>query len=166
MSSSLGKRRRLNNNNILYVNKQNRLNKRLFVINEKVLTTTEHKTMHDATYPCTITGIRWSLTIQGPASGENDANFSWAIVITRDNNDTKSFNFASESNLYAPEQDVLAFGCCRLANADKPGPQTHHFEGSTKTMRKLQHEDQIKFVYGAESSDGHVFGCVQSFCKT
>ncbi len=168
MSLVIGKKRRLNTGGELIITntRRNNLNKRLFVVNEEVSAGTFHKTILRGSYPCTATGLRWDLSIQGPGANDQDSNFAWAVVITRDGNETGQISFTTENNMYEPEQDVLAYGCCRLANASKPGPQTLHFNGSTKSMRKIQSADQLKFVYASSDDIGHIYGTVQVFCKS
>lgn len=90
--------------------------------------------LFQASYPCTIAGIRWSCV------GVNAQTFTkWCIHILREGEPNKNVNFGGA--LMNPESDVIAFGTFGTAAA--PGPALIPFEGSTKTMRKLQSGDKL-----------------------
>lgn len=105
-----------------------------------------------ATFPCTITGLRWAIK----NSGLN--NVHWCIIVLRDGMTADTIATSDGSTLYNPEQDVLAFG------VQKDDSMTA--EGSTKTMRKLQGGDKIVFLSKAAASGGTTSGIIQLFCKT
>lgn len=116
-----------------------------------------------ATFPCTITGLRW---VNSWASAHNARDqIAWAIVLLKENESLGNLALGNGSTLYTPEQNVLAFG------VDYIGAQTASagfgdVEGSTKTMRKLMGGDRLVFV--AKSIVGQVDfqACVQFFCKS
>lgn len=105
--------------------------------------------LYDTTFPATITGLRWvgNLTSQLSSSGGGSFNeLYWMIVVVRDGLNPNAIaipTIPSNAVSYAPEQDVLAFG----VNTITFESGVAHFEGSTKTMRKLQAGDKIMLVY-------------------
>ena len=124
-------------------------------------------TLLTVTFPCTIVGVRWSLsTIQGHI--DNDTSFRWAIVVVRDGVVVSPIGGGDGADFYTPEQGVLTWGTGFLSRKDEgSGPIGLQIDGVTKTMRKLQGGDTIKFIGTADQTDGvHVTGGVQFFCKS
>ncbi len=121
------------------------------------------QTLKTTTFPCTLTGLRWSIDIGGDG-GTGLARTHWAIVIVRDGNTANTITTTGESTFYEPEQDVLAFGVA-LTQADLWDPK--HFDGATKTMRKLMDGDLVQFLMlGEATNTSKVAGVVQFFCKS
>ena len=119
-------------------------------------------TLITATFPCTIVGLRWSLSVFQDG-GTGDARGVWAVVIVRDGNATGSMATTDGGDFYTPEQDVLAFGHSSVDN----NVQTMQFEGTTKTMRKLLGGDKLVFSCKAQATNTSAFeGIFQFFCKT
>ena len=119
------------------------------------------------TFPCTLTGLRWSLSFLSVLTTGPAAQF-WAIVINRDGETSNTLNTASAATLYAPEQNVLAWGHFFVVDADiGQGPSSQLTEGVTKTMRKLQEGDTLDFItIGTAGTANLVRGAVQFFCKS
>lgn len=118
-----------------------------------------------ATYPCTVTGLRWQLSAATDAS--NNCSFSWAIVLLKDGNSANAIASSDGSTFYEPEQNVLAFGYCDCLDKDAAaGPGIHNFDGTTKTMRKLMGGDKIVMLVKMSTSAGSFAGPIQFFCKT
>lgn len=119
-----------------------------------------------ATFPCTITGIRWDLDISQDAAAGSTTNLFWAIVIVRDGNSASTLATSDASSLYQPEQDVLAFGCA-LGAYTNGDVRTAENRGSTKTMRKMMAGDALHFIAIGQATQTHAIrGIVQFFCKT
>lgn len=116
--------------------------------------------------PCTVMGIRWSMDAWiDDSTATADAEIAWAIVILRDGRTANTMSKTGGSNLYEPEQDVLAYGRFILRD-DAAGMAAHNFEGNTKTMRKLRVGDKITFLaLGTASGNSDVRGTIQVFCK-
>ncbi len=124
-------------------------------------------TLKTTTFPCTIAGLRWAISANGQSTAAV-TNFNWAIVVVRDGLAASAISTSDGSDFYTPEQDVLAFGVRRFPDADSGGgPNTQHWEGNTKTMRKLKSGDLLQFIQlGSAAAQGSVIGCIQFFCKS
>ena len=71
------------------------------------------------------------------------------------------------ATLYQPEQNVIAWGVGNIQDADAgTGPAQQMWEGSTKSMRKLQGGDQLVFAYLSVDQAAIFTGAIQFFCKT
>lgn len=115
-----------------------------------------------ATFPCTIVGLRWSLSFTQDG-GTGDAGLQWAVVVVRDGNTADTMSGADAASFYNPEQDVLAFGVGAIDNHGN----VVTFDGNTKTMRKLKGGDQLIFIQLGNATDTtRSRGVVQFFCKT
>ena len=67
--------------------------------------------------------------------------------------------------LYEPEQNVMAYG--RGINTASAVATGMHYNGSTKTMRKLMGGDKLVFIMlGEATNTSSLEGCFQFFCKT
>jgi len=119
-------------------------------------------TLATVTNPCTICGLRWSLSFLQDA-GAGNADLIWAIVVARDGNSANTLSQTDGATTYAPEQDVLTFGSTFIDN----NVETHLFEGTTKTMRKMLIGDRLIFIArGVATNTVGIRGVVQFFCKT
>ncbi len=128
--------------------------------------TQDSSTLFTTTFPATITGIRWSLGFVQDAGTATTA-CKWCIVVARDQITASAISLTDESSMYQPEQNVLAFGSAVSFNiAGGPAVPTR-FEGSTKTMRKLQTGDKILFLAKGEATNTFEYdGTVQFFIKS
>jgi len=119
-----------------------------------------------ATFPGTITGMRWSLTISAGAGSTGQATVKWAIVIVPAGTTQITINMGTTNSLYDPEQFVMAFGSYTTPDGTAGGtPQ--QFEGQTKAMRKLKAGDRLSFLtLGVASEPVNIGGTVQFFYKT
>ena len=123
-----------------------------------------------ASTACTATGIRWSLgVISTDPADTGTCQGSWAIIILRDGDTAQTMSLTGGANLYEPEQDVLAFGRWEIhakGDATGTGPSAMHFEGETKTMRKLKIGDKLTLIaLGTAAAEVRVGGTVQVFCR-
>jgi len=123
------------------------------------------------TFPGTLTGFRW--TISSVNRDEANANLTrWAIVKCREGLIPNALNnhgggtVSSCGTMYAPEQDVIAWGQNTL-NSGLDFPSLINNEGSTKSMRKMQNGDALYFVANDTSAaaSGIMF-IIQFFYKT
>lgn len=141
------------------------IDKALVVVNQSTTGTQQKTDLLTTTFPCTVTGLRWSLTAFGSATGEQ--LLYWAVVIIRDGLSASTIATSDGASLYDPEQNVLAFGVVRLADRDAgAGPICANFEGSTKSMRKMMGGDKLSFISITDGNTINVDGCVQYFCKS
>ncbi len=116
------------------------------------------------TFPSTMTGLRWSISVFN-AAGSAPTKFFWAIVIVPQGTTASTMSISDGSTFYSPEKNVLTFGV--QSSLTSVAAQTQMFEGSTKTMRKLQVGDVINFIAIAEATNTWtVHGVVQYFLKT
>lgn len=124
-------------------------------------------TLATATYPGTVTGLRWSIAVQSEGSGDNI--IYWAIVRTKDGVAVSTIATSDASKMYVPEQEVLAFGIIPVQQSDATaGPCNHVIEGNTKSMRKLANGDQLVFIAkGTVGGDSTTLrAIIQFFTKT
>lgn len=121
-------------------------------------------TLKTTTFPCTVVGIRWHLTFNENAGSDNVTR--WAIVVVRDGLAASTLASGTGSDLYTPEQDVLAWGVQVMTTA-AGGVTGASIEGSTKTMRKLQAGDLLQLIAINSVANGCILdGAVQFFCKS
>lgn len=121
-----------------------------------------------ATFPATITGVRWSIRIICPAGGGANTG-GWAIIRVKDGLAPNTMSFTSAATFLEPEQEVLAFGRWAVEDADGGvGPGIDVIEGHTKSMRKLMGGDQIYFCINGNNGAGGtvVHSTIQFFSKT
>lgn len=116
--------------------------------------------------PCTVMGFRWAMSFYLDGGATGDSEISWAIIILRDGNTANTMSKTGGSNLYEPEQDVLAFGRQILMQNTNENESRYNLVGNTKTMRKLKVGDKITFIaLGNTNGNTSIRGTVQIFCK-
>ncbi len=134
----------------------------IFISQSGTDATQETTTLFTATFPCTVVGLRWSITMSQDG-GTGLCNHQWAIVIVREGLTIPTLATSDAATFYKPEADVLTFGTGTVEN----NQTVSHFEGSTKSMRKFQGGDRLFFiVVGIASETTATKGIVQFFCKT
>ena len=140
------------------------IDKKLISIDKGTLNTTQVSTdLLTATFPCTITGLRWSLAIiQDGGAGSCKAD--WAIVVAREGIAPDTLVSSDGSTTYNPEQDVLTFGSVLF----RDNQNSVIADGSTKTMRKLMGGDKLVFIARGSSAVDTIGinGIIQFFCKS
>ncbi len=119
-------------------------------------------TLFTTTFPCTIVGLRWHITmLQDAGTGATFSN--WCIIILRDGLTADTLATSDGSTLYNPEQDVMTFGVMQIDN----NTTTVSNVGETKTMRKMQGGDKLVWLgIGVATNTHTIRGTVQFFCKT
>lgn len=118
-----------------------------------------------ATFPCTITGMRWDLSCLSLHAGAD--RLFWAIVVVRDGETANPIVFTDSNDLYQPEQNVLTYGMKELSGNTTGEGYSKDWEGTSKSMRKLMGGDSIEFVTnGVVAANKVITGAVQFFCKT
>lgn len=124
-------------------------------------------TLQTTTFPCTVVGLRWSLSILCAVTTTNPI-VAWAIVVVKDGNSANSISISNAADFYTPEQNVLAFGMSRVSDSDSgSGPKILQIDNSTKTMRKLKAGDLLQFICISDTASGaNINGAVQFFCKS
>ena len=149
---------------VIQVSQKRPIDKNLKVITKTGVDATQvATTLITATFPCTVTGIRQSLSFSRTA-GAATCFYHWAIVLVRDGNSANALAVSDAATLYEPEQNVLAFGNGSLVAA---GPDAADITGSTKTMRKLMGSDVLVFVAkGVATNTVDIQGVIQFFCKS
>lgn len=114
-----------------------------------------------ATTQLTIVGVRWNFAMNNTAAASNP--FTWMIVHVREGNTANNISTSNTNTMYAPEQDVIAWG---VAMPVETSIETDiMISGSTKTMRKLQAGDQLRWIAKAAVDTIFVQGGVQFFTK-
>ncbi len=113
------------------------------------------------TFPYTLTGLRWSLSVAQDA-GTGTAVFNWAIVIVPDGETADSMVRTTGATFYRPEKNCLVFGNGMIEN----NTETKDFTGTTKTMRKMMTGDSLVFTFaGITTQTTEVRGIIQFFQK-
>lgn len=119
-------------------------------------------TLYTASFPGTVTGLRWNVSAAQDA-GTGNALIFWAIVKVPQGTTAGTLSISDASTLYSPENMVMAFGG---ANCDPDGYGTL-WDGATKGMRKLQAGDTLVWIAkGTATNTCNVKGCIQFFYKT
>ncbi len=146
------------------VSQKRPIDKQLIVVNKDGVDATQvTTTLITATFPCTITGLRWQISTDR-AAGTGTGQFYWAIVLVKDGNSANNLAVSDQATFYKPEQNVLAFGVGAL---EDEGPDSRLAEGSTKTMRKLMGGDALIFITkGVATNTTNFDAIVQFFCKS
>lgn len=119
-----------------------------------------------ATNPCTVTGFRWSIHWNNRDAG-NAAKVIWALIIKREGLTVSPLTCAAGQKLYAPEENVLAWGTAFLVESGVSSASHQFWEGDTKTQRKLMAGDEIVLAYrnDSASTDCYFLGTVQAICR-
>jgi len=115
-----------------------------------------------ASFPGTLTGIRWSIGAVAEA-GASPTQLSWLIVVVPAGTTVGTVNMANGDSAYDPEQNVIAFGSTALLTT-----ATHaQWDGTTKGMRKLKAGDKLVFTARSiATQEITLCGTVQFFYKT
>ncbi len=141
--------------------------KELIFVAQTATTSNVATTIKTTTFPCTIVGLRWSITFESQVSTNNSV-ISWIIVVVKDGNTANTISQSNGADMYTPEQNVMAFGTVTvLANDETGGNQNSMIQGTTKTMRKLQGGDLLQFITLSNVANSTlVKGTIQFFCKS
>lgn len=133
-----------------------------FINKVGVAATQVSTTLIAATFPCTLTGLRWDISgIQDGGTG--NCACQWALVIVRDGLAQSTMATSDAASFYDPEQDVLTFGTGLIDNNNTSMIWT----GATKTMRKMKGGDELIFIVsGVATNTTTLRGVIQFFCKT
>lgn len=166
---SMSKKRKLSETQAVVIqSRQVRpIDKELKYVNQTCTNSQTSSTLKTTTFPCTVVGLRWSLSfVTNLTTGSPTIN--WALVVVRDGLSASTLAISDAADFYTPEQQCLAFGVAHLADIDgTTGPRIQRFEGSTKTMRKLKQGDVMQLIcLGDTASTGTLKGVVQFFCKS
>lgn len=132
-------------------------------MSKTVLAVQLNETLFTATFPCTIVGIRWNISILN-AHAQID-KLAWALVVIRQGDTAGTLSLGDDTNLYTPEVNCLTYGVYELAaNTIAIGKD---IEGSTKTMRKMMGGDILALVINGDvNASTEMTAVIQFFCKT
>ncbi len=139
------------------------IDKKLIAVLKAGVNATQQTTvLLTTTFPCTVVGLRWSLTFDQDG-GTSTAAFSWAIVIVKEGVTVDTLVTSDAGSFFNPEENCLVFGMGTIDN----NQHTVQFSGATKTMRKMQGGDILMFIHkGIASETSGSRGVIQFFCKT
>lgn len=167
MSFRRGKRARTAAPVVIQTRQVRPIDKSLININIANAGQTQRETLlKNTTFPCTVVGLRWSLTFFNLLATGGEF-FHWVIVVVPDGVATSPIGTGNAADLYTPEQHVLAFGVLSTDKNEQGSMTLVNIEGSTKTMRKLKTGDVLNFaVLGVNGLAGIVRGTIQFFCKS
>lgn len=141
------------------------IDKNLIAISQSVTTAQTSTDLLTATFPATVTGLRWSMNIRGSTTAHQLV--SWAIVIVKDGLSASTISQSDGAAMYQPEQNVLAFGSVATLDSDAgTGNGSYNWEGSTKSMRKLMGGDKLVLIAKANANTATYAGVVQFFTKS
>ncbi len=135
------------------------------VTHQSIDATQQNTVLTTATFPCTVVGLRWDISVAASA-GTAHASYAWAIIILRDGVTVGALSIGDGTTFYAPEQDVLVYGRGFSTDESIQGG-SNRYQGDTKTMRKLMGGDKLQFISKGEATNtSNIEGCIQFFCKT
>ena len=139
------------------------IDKKVIVVNLNGISATQQNvTLFTATFPCTITGVRWSLSV-GADAGTVFGRHVWVIQKIGEGFATPDLSTTSGADLMIPEQNIIAYGSGFSQNDTDSGI---HYAGSTKSMRKLQEGDTLLFsIEGTATNTSGCMGAIQFFCR-
>ncbi len=142
------------------------IDKNIIVISKTAISATQQTTtLFTATFPCTVTGLRWDISAVTGA-GTAPGNFVWAIVKVQQGDAANALAVSDAATMYAPEQNVLVWGFANVVAEDTIG-QAATWRSSTKIMRKLLGGDLLVFICKGEATNTtDARGAVQFFCMT
>ena len=140
------------------------VDKAIISINDQTVDgTQENVELVSAATPCTAVGFRWSMSVRSGSTA--DTQFWWAIVRHAEGDSVNALATANAGTLYAPEGEVIALGAGILQQQDEPaGPSIQHFEGTSKTSRKLMIGDKISLVRLSIGDAAQWTGAITLFC--
>lgn len=121
-----------------------------------------------AQFPGTITGLRWDLSFVRTTNATVKSSLRWVIVVIPQSTTASTLSMTDGAAIYAPEQNVLAYGVVNAMNITAAGVTIPIQQmGSTKAMRKLKAGDALQFIaFGTATEAWAVDGTVQFFYKT
>ncbi len=115
-----------------------------------------------ATFPGTMTGLRWNIHFTQDA-GTALCEWAWAIIIAYQDETIDTVGSTDAATFYAPEKNCLVMGRGAIENNEG----TIIESGKTKTMRKMQVGDRLVFlIKGVATNTTHCQGTIQFFMKT
>lgn len=119
-----------------------------------------------ATFPGTITGLRWEIAYLRSTGATSTGHYKWAIVVCPAGTNPNALSLTNAASLIDPEQGCLAFGSGMTASSGTSGAIFH--QGSTKSMRKLKAGDKLVFITVSDSGVNNTAynGTIQFFYKT
>lgn len=121
--------------------------------------------VHLATFPGTIVGLRWSLTVHNTDNTFQQEG-KWALFIAREGVPVDAISFGTGTTTMEPEANVMVIEDWYTTDMGD-GQSVHTFSGATKAMRKIQCGDTLVFCCKGESSaNWEARGTIQFFVKT
>lgn len=160
------KRRRVEaeTNQVVIRSAKRPINKGLVHISNAVDNSIGQQDLFTVTFPCTVLGIRWDMTL---LNGTTQCIGGWAIIVIRDGLSPGALALSAGADFYTPEQDVLAYGAYSTNTLASADGSTRTWVGNTKTMRKLMAGDKLSIVFqGSAAVSGTLSGVIQFFCKS
>lgn len=145
------------------------INKSLITIYKTISDATQvNTTLATITYPGTITGLRWDLSVFQSDTAASDCRAIWAIVVCREGQSASTLALGDAATTYSPEDQLLTFGTVGIGYETAQYQNPQYYSGSTKTMRKLQGGDTVLFIMKTSGADAdlNVMGVIQFFIKT
>ncbi len=144
------------------------IDKRLVSLNQQVGSTQVNLTLFTATFPGTLTGLRWSMSHHvDQAVAASDTCLYWCIYVLREGFNTQTISIGNNSPTMTPEENVMAFGVYAgsiLTAVGWVGSESDR--GSTKSMRKLQGGDRLMFAAVTVGEAIDECGIIQFFLRT
>jgi len=132
------------------------IDKQLISINNTWPTAQSDLAMYTATFPCTVTGLRWEIVLGSNAGAP--VSIKWVIARTKDG---LAAGTIGTNPFFTPEVEVMAAGVATVAAG-----QNMTMADSTKTMRKLQNGDKLHFSYIATATNIVGSVLIQFFVKS
>ncbi len=147
------------------------INKQLVNTNiNTIVAAQQSTTLETFTFPVTLTGLRWDINVlRSAGTAGNLSRLVWAIIMLPDSQTASTISLTNAGSVYQPEQHVLAYGTFLSDGVSAAGAAAHSrsFNGSSKTMRKLQSGDKLELITFGTATEAHeLFGTIQWFEKT
>ncbi len=138
------------------------INKEIIFVNALTVNATQESTLiNSSVFPNTLTGLRWNFSV-AQDGGTGVCFYTWAIVILKESEGTRTMQRADAAEFYQPEVNCLVWGTGIIDNNSRPD----HIEGTTKTMRKMMVGDRVVMIYvGSTTNTASFVGAVQMFQK-
>ncbi len=139
------------------------VDKQMIIVKKTLAAAQLNSTLFTATFPCTIVGLRWNISIQSAHDASD--NIVWCVQIVKEGVTTPTLATSDAATFVTPEANVMTYGVHELGDVAN-GQMEITDEGHTKSMRKMQGGDKLIFsAKCAQAGNVALLGVVQFFCK-
>jgi len=135
----------------------------LRTLNNTASSTQTNIALYTATYPCTVSGIRWDLNVFGDPDAETRCIF--VISVVPQGQTVSTISTTDNTSFYDPEQNVLGHFSTFVTDSNAgAGPVIENEKGQSMTKRRLKVGDTLVFsARGTSAETVTFFGTLQFF---